>query len=35
MEKQVMLLGVNITIYIVTLDQLIISEYYNIIADEK
>ena len=35
MLKQVMLLGVNITIYIVTLDQLIISEYYNIIADEK
>jgi len=24
-----------ITIYIVTLDQLIISEYYNSIADEK
>jgi hypothetical protein len=35
MLKQVMLLGVNITIYIITLDQLTISEYYNIIADEK
>ena len=30
-----MLLGVNIKIYIITLDQLTISEYYNIIADEK
>ena len=35
MLKQVMLLGVNITIYIIALDQLTISEYYNIIADEK